>query len=722
MNNAGIDGHTTYGHLVLLRSFVVHLRPKVAIFLIGANDVGLEAPNTFDDGIVLSQTGVRRAVNSLARYSETVSLGLNLARAAVARNRGLGHSELDVRRATHLVLDPEAMNRTEAEYEKYLPGFAERLRQIGALTRANGIEPVFVTQPALFGDVVDPATAVNLAEVQVNGRGNGHLEWRLLERVNDTDATRCERERHSPDRSGRRAPEGFHLLLRLSPLHERGFDAGWTDRRVASDPAFAPEARQRLVPHVTLIEMRSSDGEGETLIADNRKAFFDYHVLDTFEAGIALLGTEVKGIREGKANLRDSYARVESRARSGSTTCTSTPTAIAATPITIPKRRRKLLLHRAEIRKLIGKTVEKGLTLVPTRMYFKNGARQSGAGAGQGQAGARQARDDPAARDRSRDAGDGQRAAAVSDPIWFNRPAVTGRELDYMRQALDSGAISGDGPFTRRCHALLEQITGAPKALLTTSCTHALEMAALLLDIQPGDEVICPAFTFVSTVNAFVLRGARPVFVDIRPDTLNLDETRARRRRSRRAPRRSSSCTTPASRCEMDAIIAIAAPHGIAVVEDNAHGLFGRYKGRPLGSLGASGDAQLSRDEERHLRRRRRAPHQRRALRRAAPRSCARRAPTAAGSSAARSISYTWVDVGSSYLPSDLLAAYLLAQLEARDGDPAAAARDLAHATRRRSRPGPRHGVRLPIVPDRLRAPGAPVLPAAAVARGAHAR
>ncbi len=184
VNNAGIDGHTTYGHLVLLRSFVVNLHPKVAIFLIGANDVGLEAPNTFDDGIVLSQTGVRRAVNSLARYSETVSLGLNLARAAVARNRGLGHSELDVRRATHLVLNPEAMNRTEADYEKYLPGFAERLRQIGALTRANGIEPVFVTQPALFGDVVDPATAVNLAEVQVNGRGNGHLEWRLLERVN----------------------------------------------------------------------------------------------------------------------------------------------------------------------------------------------------------------------------------------------------------------------------------------------------------------------------------------------------------------------------------------------------------------------------------------------------------------------------------------------------------------------------------------------------------
>jgi len=112
----------------------------------------------------------------------------------------------------------------------------------------------------------------------------------------------------------------------------------------------------------------------------------------------------------------------------------------------------------------------------------------------------------------------------VSEPIWFNRPAVTGRELEYMRQAMEQGAISGDGVFTKRCHALLEQITGARKALLTTSCTHALEMAALLLDLQIGDEVICPAFTFVSSVNAFVLRGARPAFVDVRPDTLNMDE------------------------------------------------------------------------------------------------------------------------------------------------------------------------------------------------------
>ena len=112
----------------------------------------------------------------------------------------------------------------------------------------------------------------------------------------------------------------------------------------------------------------------------------------------------------------------------------------------------------------------------------------------------------------------------MSEPIWFNRPAVVGRELDYMRQAMEQGTISGDGVFTKRCHSLLEQITGSRKALLTTSCTHALEMAALLLDLRPGDEVVCPAFTFVSTINAFVLRGARPVFVDVRADTLNLDE------------------------------------------------------------------------------------------------------------------------------------------------------------------------------------------------------
>lgn len=286
----------------------------------------------------------------------------------------------------------------------------------------------------------------------------------------------------------------------------------------------------------------------------------------------------------------------------------------------------------------------------------------------------------------------------MSSPIWFNRPAVTGAELEYLRQALDGGSLSGDGPFTRKCHALLEQITGARKALLTTSCTHALEMAALLLDVGPGDEVICPAFTFVSTVNAFVLRGARPVFVDIRPDTLNLDE------------RLLESVITPKTRaiivvhyagvaCEMEAILDIAARHGVAVVEDNAHGFLGHYKGRPLGSFGTL--AALSFHETKNI-------------------SCgeggallinderyAARAEVIREKGTDRSRffrgevdKYTWVDVGSSYLPSDLLAAVLLAQLEARE----------AIQRRRRAiwelyrselaRWAEEHGVRLPIVPD----------------------
>ena len=162
--------------------------------------------------------------------------------------------------------------------------------------------------------------------------------------------------------------------------------------------------------------------------------------------------------------------------------------------------------------------------------------------------------------------------------VDFNRPSVVGKEFDYMQQAIDNGHISGDGPFTKKCHAFLENELGIPKALLTTSCTHALEMAAILLEIQPGDEVIIPDFTFVSTVNAFVLRGAGPVFVDIRPDTLNLDESRL------------EAAITPKTRaivpvhyagvgCEMDVIMEIADRHQLAVVEDNAHGLFGKYKG-----------------------------------------------------------------------------------------------------------------------------------------------
>ena len=253
----------------------------------------------------------------------------------------------------------------------------------------------------------------------------------------------------------------------------------------------------------------------------------------------------------------------------------------------------------------------------------------------------------------------------MSGPVWFNRPAVTGRELDYMRDALASGQISGDGAFTKRCHQRLTEITGAPGAYLTTSCTHALEMSMLLLDLQPGDEVICPSFTFVSTANAVALRGATPVFVDVRPDTLNLDERLLER------------AVTPRTRaivvvhyagvgCEMDAILQVAAAHGLMVVEDNAHGLFGCYNGRKLGSFGAvsalsfhetknvtcgEGGAIIVNDP-RYLERveilREKGTNRTRFFR-------------------GQVDKYTWVDVGSSYLPSDLLAAYLLAQLESAD-------------------------------------------------------
>src|SRR5512133_834328 len=161
--------------------------------------------------------------------------------------------------------------------------------------------------------------------------------------------------------------------------------------------------------------------------------------------------------------------------------------------------------------------------------------------------------------------------------VDFNKPCLMGKELEYIQQAFEKRHISGDGSFTKLCQTYLEQALGVKRALLATNCTHALEMAAFLLDLQPGDEVIVPSFTFVSTVNAFVLRGAKPVFADIRPDTLNLDETHLER------------LITPRTRaivrvhyagvgCEMDVIMEIATKRNVPVVEDNAHGLFGRYR------------------------------------------------------------------------------------------------------------------------------------------------
>jgi lysophospholipase L1-like esterase len=185
VNNAGLDGHTTFGHLVLLRTYVLRLQPKVAIFLIGANDVALQSANTFDAGLQLPQSRLRRVVNAAAAHSEVVSLGLNLVRASRARQRGLGHSEVDLTTAKHLVLTPEVIGETVASARASHPAFAERVQQLAAETRAHGVLPVFVTQPALFGEGRDPATGVELSTVQVNGRGNGRLEWRLLEDVND---------------------------------------------------------------------------------------------------------------------------------------------------------------------------------------------------------------------------------------------------------------------------------------------------------------------------------------------------------------------------------------------------------------------------------------------------------------------------------------------------------------------------------------------------------
>jgi len=282
--------------------------------------------------------------------------------------------------------------------------------------------------------------------------------------------------------------------------------------------------------------------------------------------------------------------------------------------------------------------------------------------------------------------------------IRFNRPCTMGNEQLYMAQAIADGRISGDGQFTRKCHAFLEQELGVPKALLTTSCTHALEMAALLLKIQPGDEVIVPSFTFVSTVNAFVLRGARPVFIDIRPDTLNLDETKLERLIT---PRTKSIALVHYAGvgCEMDTILEIAGRHGVAVFEDNAHGLFGKYKGKYLGTFGAlaaqsfhetknftcgEGGALLINDPQ-YIERaeiiREKGTNRSRFFR-------------------GQVDQYTWIDIGSSYLPSDILAAFLYAQLEAREQIQAKRRRVWEYYYEHLQGWARDHDVRLPVVPD----------------------
>jgi dTDP-4-amino-4,6-dideoxygalactose transaminase len=281
--------------------------------------------------------------------------------------------------------------------------------------------------------------------------------------------------------------------------------------------------------------------------------------------------------------------------------------------------------------------------------------------------------------------------------IPFNRPFTTGDEIDYIRAAIATPKFSGDGSYTARCHTLLEQSLGVEKALLTTSCTHALEMAALLLNIGAGDEVILPSFTFPSAANAFVLRGARPAFVDIRVDTLNIDETQIEQRITGHTK---AICVVHYAGvgCEMDTIMTIARRHAIAVVEDNAHGLYGRYRGRYLGTLGqlatlsfhetknftcGEGGALLIND----------APFNQRA-------EILREKGTNRSQFFRGEVDkYTWVDVGSSYLPSDLLAAFLCAQLEHRDQIQSMRRKIWETYARELGSWAETNGVRLPIIP-----------------------
>ena len=250
--------------------------------------------------------------------------------------------------------------------------------------------------------------------------------------------------------------------------------------------------------------------------------------------------------------------------------------------------------------------------------------------------------------------------------IHFNKPPLTGNEEQYVLEAMKSSKISGDGAFTKRCHKWFEERLGCKKALLTTSCTHALEMAALLLDIKEGDEVIMPSYTFVSTANAFVLRGATIVFVDIRPDTLNIDETKIEN-----AITAKTKVIVPVHyagvACEMDTIMEIASRHNLFVVEDAAQGMMSSYKGKALGTIGhlgafsfhetknytsaGEGGLLIINDE-----------------------SFVQRAEIIREKGTNRSLffrgmvdKYSWVDVGSSYLPNDISAAYLWGGLEMAD-------------------------------------------------------
>lgn len=282
--------------------------------------------------------------------------------------------------------------------------------------------------------------------------------------------------------------------------------------------------------------------------------------------------------------------------------------------------------------------------------------------------------------------------------IPFNKPYYSGKEFQYIKESVNSGKISGDGSFTHKCNSLLENGLGVKKSLITTSCTHALEMVAILLDIQVGDEVIVPSFTFVSTVNAFVLHGAKPVFTDIRPDTLNMDETQLEGLITDK-----TKAIIPVHYagvgCEMDTIMKIADKYDIPVVEDNAHGLFGKYKGKNLGTFGTfatqsfhetknfscgEGGALLINDKnyiERAEIIREKGTNRSRFFR-------------------GQVDKYTWVDIGSSYLPSDILAAFLYAQLEQREKIQANRKKIWEYYYENLKDWADENHVRLPIIPD----------------------
>jgi len=249
--------------------------------------------------------------------------------------------------------------------------------------------------------------------------------------------------------------------------------------------------------------------------------------------------------------------------------------------------------------------------------------------------------------------------------IPFNRPTVAGNELQYIARAIESGHTAACGPFTEACTRSLENLIGAPRVLLTTSCTHALEMCAFLLDLQPGDEVIVPSFAFVSTAAAFASRGATLVFVDVRPDTLNLDEQQVERRITPRT-RAILALHYAGVACEMHELLRLGEKYGIAVVEDAAHGPFGSYRGRQLGTFGVlatlsfhetknltSGEGGALIINDLRLEDRARIIHRMGTDRHRFNLGMVDR--------------YTWVDHGSSYAPADLVAAYLLAQLESRE-------------------------------------------------------